>query len=92
MIQGKGGKIAIKAKGLGHCHAICRRGRREPPPFSGRIQKAISEPIANALLCSVWDLLPKMQPKNDLVKVKLKRKNRVNKDGTVSRRTELEII
>lgn len=48
--------------------------------------------LAQALECSLWDLLPQKPLEEDLVKVKIKRSKKLNKDGTKSKRTLIEII
>lgn len=48
--------------------------------------------LAKSLDCSLWDLLPKEPFDDDLVKVKIKRSKGINKDGSKSKRTQIDII
>ncbi|MBT1696070.1 helix-turn-helix transcriptional regulator [Fulvivirgaceae bacterium PWU4] len=48
--------------------------------------------LAKSLDCTLWDLLPKEPFDDDLVKVKIKRSKGINKDGSKSKRTQIEIV
>lgn len=48
--------------------------------------------IAKALGVPLADLLPSKATAHDLLKIKLRRRKRVNKDGTESKRTEVEVV
>ena len=48
--------------------------------------------LAKALKCTIWDLLPKEPFDDDLVKVKIKRTKSLNKDGSKSKRMQIEIV
>jgi transcriptional regulator with XRE-family HTH domain len=48
--------------------------------------------LARALKCTLWDLLPEEPFNDDLVKVKIKRVKGVNKDGSKSKRMQIEIV
>lgn len=48
--------------------------------------------LAKSLDCTLWDLLPKEPFDDDLVRVKIKRSKGINKDGSKSKRTQIEII
>ena len=48
--------------------------------------------IARALNVPFAELLPRKATENDVLKIKLRRKKQVNKDGTESKRTELEVV
>ncbi|SDD70349.1 helix-turn-helix domain-containing protein [Pedobacter soli] len=48
--------------------------------------------LASALNCTIQEILPVEQPKYDMVKLTLKRTNKINKDGSVSRKKITEVI
>ncbi|MCX2584339.1 hypothetical protein OQ267_11060 [Pedobacter sp. MR22-3] len=48
--------------------------------------------IANALNCKIQDVLPLEQPKYDMVRLTLKRTNKINKDGSISQKKTTEVI
>lgn len=48
--------------------------------------------LANALNCKIQDILPLEQPKYDMVKLTLRRVNKINKDGTISQKKTTEVI
>jgi len=48
--------------------------------------------ISKILGVGFAELLPAKATSNDYLKIKLRRKKRVNKDGTVSKRTEVEVV
>ncbi|GAA4196151.1 hypothetical protein GCM10022289_01420 [Pedobacter jeongneungensis] len=48
--------------------------------------------LANALNCKIQDILPLEQPKYDMIKLTLKRANKINKDGTISQKKTTEVI
>ncbi|MFC3560198.1 helix-turn-helix domain-containing protein [Pedobacter jamesrossensis] len=48
--------------------------------------------LASALNCNIQDILPLEQPKHDIVRLTLKRSNKINKDGSISRKKFTEVI
>jgi len=48
--------------------------------------------LAIALNCKTQDILPTEQPKFDMIKLTLKRTNKVNKDGSLSQKKTTEVI
>jgi len=48
--------------------------------------------LASALNCNIQDILPIEQPKFDMVKLTLKRTNKINKDGSLSQKKTTEVI
>jgi transcriptional regulator with XRE-family HTH domain len=48
--------------------------------------------LASALNCNIQDILPLDQPKYDMVKLTLRRTNKINKDGSLSQKKTTEVI
>jgi len=48
--------------------------------------------LASALNCNIQDILPLEQPKHDIVRLTLRRSNKINKDGSISRKKSTEVI
>lgn len=48
--------------------------------------------LASALNCKIQDILPLDQPKFDMVKLTLRRTNKINKDGSLSQKKITEVI
>lgn len=48
--------------------------------------------LAIALNCKIQDILPLEQPRYDMVRLTLKRMNKINKDGSISQKKTTEVI
>ena len=48
--------------------------------------------LASALNCTIQDILPLEQPRYDMVILTLRRTNKVNKDGSLSKKKTTEVI
>jgi len=48
--------------------------------------------LANALNCKIQDIMPLEQPKYDIIKLTLKRTNKINKDGSISPKKVTEVL
>lgn len=48
--------------------------------------------LAKVFKCTIWDLLPEEPFDDDLVKVRTKKVKSVNKDGSKSKRMQIEIV
>lgn len=48
--------------------------------------------LASALDCTIQEILPVEQPKHDMVRLTLKRTNKINKDGSLSQKKITEVI
>lgn len=48
--------------------------------------------LATAFNCNVQEILPHEQPKHDIVRLILRRTNRINKDGSLSSKKFTEVI
>lgn len=48
--------------------------------------------LASALNCTIQDILPLEQPKYDMVRLTLRRTNKINKDGSLSQKKTTEVI
>jgi len=67
-------------------------GSIENPTLGARYNIRHLNLLAKALECTIWDLLPEEPLENDMVKLKIKRWHKTNKDGTLSTKTEMEIL
>jgi transcriptional regulator with XRE-family HTH domain len=67
-------------------------GSIENPKLPARFNIRHLNILAKTLGCTLWDLLPERPLEHDLVKLKLKRVPKINKDGSQSKRTEMQVI
>ena len=67
-------------------------GSVENPTLGAKYNVRHLNLLAKALDCNIWDLLPKKPFDDDLVEIKVRRSRGINKDGSKSKKMQMEIV